>query len=216
MQGEIMRQRVQERLNSLELSPYKAARDAGKERLFLYDLLVGKKTILREQALPAVAAVLKCDVAYLEGRQDTPRLPTTRLKLSGYCELGVWREPVAAAMDIHMHIAPDHRYASECQDVFQINDDHASGIHMLAGSYVIVATNEALARTGRRIHESDFVLVKRSNQAGHEFTVRLMEDTPKGPVLILKGRADDPVKEGKGIEIVGLVVQNVLNLAPRL
>lgn len=68
-----LRARIRDRLDALGMNPFEAARLIGAERTFINDLLIGKKSSIRQSAIPRVAAALDCDPEFLVGAQDAPR-----------------------------------------------------------------------------------------------------------------------------------------------
>ncbi len=218
--SEILRQRIRARLDALEMSPFKAAEKIGKERNFLYDLLTGKKDMIRENTLEAVANALECDVDYLLGlRSAAVTASTTDLMLAGFCELGVWYERPCTLQASNLSVGPDPRYAPEDQHLFLLRDAHAAGLDLPISTFVVVANREALTKSGRRLHQSDIVVVKRTNEFGyHEHTVRVVEDMPNGSILSLRANqqfSNLTIVEGKGVEVVGLVLRSVMDFDRR-
>jgi DNA-binding Xre family transcriptional regulator len=64
--------RVRERLASLKINPFEAARHGGLERGFINDILNGKKKSIRGDNLWKVAAALHCTTEYLLGESERP------------------------------------------------------------------------------------------------------------------------------------------------
>lgn len=211
--GEILKQRIRERLAALDLNPFEAAARAGQKREFIYDLIVDRKGIIREKSLPSVARALECDVDYLQGIKQTPRR-VTELPLSGVCELDVWRTMEFTPWVESPMISPDERYLPHEQLLFYLADEHAAGIGLRSNTFIVVAAVEGLRRTGRRIHDGDIVLVKQDGGfKAYEYTLRAVKDTPSGPVLStmpLLPTLSQTVTESENTAVIGLVLRSVL------
>lgn len=204
--SEILRSRVNERIQALGINPFEAERRAKLKRGYVNDLLIGKKDTMREKALPALAAALECDVGYLIGAQQTPTLAPAEwagsMKLSGIAEAGAWRE--ANSTDIpeeSLPISPDPRYPPEKQRVFLVRGDHAAGLRISGGSIVFT-----VADGGYR--EGDVVVAKRNGVSGtSEISVRVVSG---GALSTRPARGDAnsyPLVDG---EIIGRVVRAIV------
>jgi len=74
--SQIIRDRIAARLKELGLSTGQASLDAGLSRSLLGKYVRGEVEQMREDRIEAVAAVLKCSMAYLRGETDEPGLPS--------------------------------------------------------------------------------------------------------------------------------------------
>ncbi len=120
---ETLRERLRERLETLDIPITRAGELAGYERTFLVEFLNGKKQSLAMHALPAIARVLNCDSSYLLGEQDEARRfrgASGALKIKGYVELGSYRDDTE--VDLPAPILADPRWAADRQFAMQVRD----------------------------------------------------------------------------------------------
>jgi hypothetical protein len=66
----ILKERIGERVSALKISWRRASLEAGFEAGFIQDIITGRSQYPGEDALASLAAVLKCDTAYLMGQSD--------------------------------------------------------------------------------------------------------------------------------------------------
>ncbi|MCS0497892.1 S24 family peptidase [Ancylobacter sp. MQZ15Z-1] len=94
---------VEGRLKELNIGPVQAATAAGMERTFIRDIVMGRKTSVRQSSMPPLARALGWSVqqlnAALEGKSDVSSnelQPVTAalipVRLQGSIEAGSWRE----------------------------------------------------------------------------------------------------------------------------
>lgn len=186
-----IRDRIRDRLAATGLNPFEAARQAGHERTFLNDLLIGKKSSIRQSAIPQVAAVLDCDPEYLIGAQDTPRRKAPEapkiaalaasgtVPLVAIAELGAWRSPAASGPISAMPLQPDPRYPADRQAAYLLRGSHAVSVGVTDGSVIVGVAGEA-ARDG------DVVVARRS---------RIGEDGPEQEITIRRVAGGDLVAD---------------------
>jgi transcriptional regulator with XRE-family HTH domain len=76
-----LRQIVEDRLTVLGKNPFEAARSAGLERSYLNDILIGRKTNVRNDKIPALAKALGLDtamlIAMLDGKSQASTSPAS-------------------------------------------------------------------------------------------------------------------------------------------
>lgn len=72
-----LRERIKERLDTLNIYAREASRRAGFSLGYVGDILDGRSKSPEMSRLIRLADVLECDVAYLIGTQDTPRTKAT-------------------------------------------------------------------------------------------------------------------------------------------
>jgi transcriptional regulator with XRE-family HTH domain len=201
----LLRERVRERLTTLEMNPFEAARIANFERSFVNDLLIGKKTTVRQSKLPALAKALDCDPEYLIGLQGTPRAGegagVGSLRLAGIVEAGAWRTAAGTLPPrTSLPLAPDPRYPAPRQVAFLVRGDHAAGLGITDGSVVTVLLGPMAYRDG------DIVVARRvRNEQEEELSIRVLA----GGTLIgrpLRESDQEDVIPQEGSDIVGLLV----------
>ncbi|MDQ0301408.1 helix-turn-helix domain-containing protein [Ancylobacter polymorphus] len=113
----MLKSRVQERLNALNISQWEAAQRAGLHRNFVYDLLEGRKQKPQQKTLLALARSLQCSVEYLTGASDEIGSPPAAsstdadagVPVAGVIEDGAWRRPSTTSKG-RVLIQPDGRY----------------------------------------------------------------------------------------------------------
>jgi transcriptional regulator with XRE-family HTH domain len=131
---DITAKRIKERLQELDLPVTTAAEKAGLDRGYVSDWLTGKKKTITAGALIAIAAALKCSVAYLVGESDTPNIRTSRicdaganrLRIEGYLEAGAYRR--ATHIDIPTDLCADTRWPAEQQAIYQVIGNSADEV----------------------------------------------------------------------------------------
>jgi hypothetical protein len=199
----LLRERVQQRLSELDMNPFEAARLAKFERSFVNDLLIGKKTTIRQSKLPALADALDCDPEFLTGLQGAPRAggATGSIRLAGALEAGAWRGTDSfAAPEDTLPLAPDPRYPAHEQEAYLVRGDHAAGLGVNDGSVVTVFTGQMTYR------DRDVVVVERRRDGNDvELTLRVIA---KDALALKPGRGlepGDPVRR-ESAKIVGLVL----------
>lgn len=123
--ADVMRARIKERLDSLELPVTQVAKQAGLERSYLSDYLVKKKASISAAAIMEIARVLRCDVGYLYGEQEEFKLPKTRtLPLMGRVAAGTFVDPGTAEIPVQQsHLTADPRYPAKRQYVLKVEGD---------------------------------------------------------------------------------------------
>lgn len=166
---EILAERIRARMHELGKSPHRVAVEASLEKSYIADLLDGSKKSISVNALPGIAAVLECDVAYLVGEQDRARAGGNGLPVGGIIELGTLRAPAPGPERVA--IPPDPRFPVSGQAAYLVNDDHGVPFAILRGAYVTVLLDGASpARAG------DIVVVRSSTEidgkVAHETSFR--------------------------------------------
>lgn len=66
----LMKERIRDRLTSLGLNQFDAAKLTGKNSHFIYDFMIDRKRAIKGDGLYRLAVVLHCSVDYLLGRSD--------------------------------------------------------------------------------------------------------------------------------------------------
>ena len=96
----MLKDRIQARLDALGISQFEAVDGTGLDRLFLYDILTGRKKAVRQKNLRIVAIALRCSVDYLLEKSDDVGAPPDDdqvktilpvLKAAGTIDPNVWR-----------------------------------------------------------------------------------------------------------------------------
>jgi transcriptional regulator with XRE-family HTH domain len=90
-----LKDKVQSRLEALNISPFEAAARMGKSRTYVYDIIKGNKTSVRGASLDALADALETTSTWLMSGDDSEP-PAPRPNTSG--------TPVAVPT-LHVHAA---------------------------------------------------------------------------------------------------------------
>lgn len=201
---ERLRERIRARLEALGINPFEAARRAEVERSYVNDLLIGKKSSMRQAQLAKVAQALECDPDYLIGLQSMPRMGDAPngigVELEGVIEPGVWREPEAAVSRFTIPFPPDPRYPPHRQHWFLVRGDSLAKIGLLDGS-IIEAVDGIPARNG------DVAVLRRTHATGAiQTSVHLRQDDAWAPVPGAEIAASPAVLHDDDVTLVGLVV----------
>lgn len=209
---DLLRRRVQHRLDALGINPFEAERRAHLKRGYVNDLLIGKKTTFREKALPALAAALECDLDFLRGRSDTPQSgPSTRIAgetagirmpIDGIAEAGAWRDPQADDDDPETApIPPDPRFPADRQSAFLVRGDHAAGLRITGGSIVLAVSSDGY-------RDGDIVVARRLRADGlAETSIRVIAG---GALSARPAKGEIPTYPRSEAEIIGRVVRAVV------
>lgn len=213
----LLRSRIQSRLDALNLNPFEAARRIPAERAFLNDLLIGKKGSIRANAIPRVAGALECDPGYLMGTQDTPRLSAPResaqeaagdslprLPLAGIAEAGAWRPAPASGPPQALPVSPDPRYPAESQIAVLIRGDHAEWLGAGDGAVVV-------AVKGGGYRDGDAVLIRRARpgEDGQEAEVTLRR-VDAGKAVLSTGASVD--LSSPSVEVIARAVSSHITM----
>lgn len=218
--GDLIRNRVQLRLDALGINPFEAARIAGFERVYFYDLLNGKKHTIREKKLLDAARALQCDPDYLLGRQDRPRVsimdqgykPEHTVQIVGVCEADAWRPAGYALPDFGpIPVDPDPRYSVDDQEAYIVRGEHALGLGINDGALLCIVKTDALEDVGRSLQNGDIVLVRHKNDDLSEITARVFEKGKDGVRLSAKPVRGEiiPLEPGDDVIIIGLVLRAI-------
>lgn len=198
--SEMLRRRVQERLAALEINPFEAARRAKLERSFVNDLLIGKKSTIREGGIIRLAEALECDPEYLTGAQSRPVRGEnpTGLPLAGIVELGAWREDGESAIpETPIPIAPDPRFPPERIKIYLVRGDHAAGLGISDGSVICVLAGET------NVREGDILLAERTRGSEKELSIRVLT---AGALSARPGKGSIQSIPLGSAQVVGIVV----------
>lgn len=165
----ILVERIKSRLEATGKTAFKAALDAGKERSFLHEIIIGKKHSIRQGNIPAVAEALDCDPEYLLGQIDTPRSkdkPDNKMTVVGLVQSEKWYA-IDDFESSRIELTPDPAYPPEEQVAYLTRGDHGEAFGIKDGDLLLVVTEKAPLRTG------DLIVFRRRNAMGHvETSVR--------------------------------------------
>lgn len=209
---------IQERLDTLGINPFEAARRAGLEKGFVNDLLIGKKNGIRQAGLEKLAAALECDPEYLTGHIPTPRRSSEwrsstsdggSVPFGGIVENGTWREASARRRSaVSVPTAPDPRFPASAQTAFIIRGDAADGVGIRDGAVVIGCALATFESVEHRLRDGDIVIVRRwrSDRSEQELSIRRVSGGQFAPVA---GGGQTVSREEDGLEIQAVVVQAI-------
>lgn len=205
MISELLKSRVKQRLDELGINPFEAERRANFKKGYLNDLLIEKKTTLREKSLPSLAAALECDLDFLTGRSDQPHGKGNRgsgVEVEGILEAGAWRSTAKENWsDERIPVTLDPRYDAGKQLVFLVRDDHAAGFGITGGSVVIVLESDGPFRDG------DIVVARKwAPERIAETSVRVLSG---GALSARPAKGDIPAYPVDEAEILGQVISAI-------
>ncbi|MEL4069551.1 hypothetical protein WKW50_05325 [Ochrobactrum sp. GPK 3] len=219
--SDVLRKRVQGRLDALGINAFEAAKRGGLTRNFFYELFriengKYKKDRFNLKHLEAAAMALDCDPEYLTFEQRTPRrggVPDG-IKLSGIAEAGALRSPGAGLpKGFTAAVEADPRYPDDTQEVYQVRGGHAAGLSIPSEAFVLSAKIEAIKALGRELSAGDVVVVSRTAvEDKAEITIRKVAFDAKG--MRFDAYPDEgsiePLHATDGVEVVGLVLQAIV------
>lgn len=219
--SDVLRKRVQGRLDALGINAFEAAKRGGLTRNFFYELFrlengKYKKDRFNLKHLEAAASALDCDPEYLTFEQRTPRrggVPDG-MKLAGIAEAGALRAPGAGVpKGLAAVVEPDPRYPDDAQEVYQIRGGHAVGLNIPSEAFVLTAKIDALKAVGRELSAGDVVVVSRAAvEDKAEITVRKVAFDANG--LRFDAYPDEgliePLYASEKVVVLGLVLQAVV------
>lgn len=219
--SDVLRKRVQGRLDALGINAFEAAKRGGLTRNFFYELFRKengkfKKDRFNLKHLDAAAKALDCDPEYLTFEQRTPRrggVPDG-MKLSGVAEAGALRAPGAGIpKGLSAVLEPDPRYPEDTQEVYQVRGGHAAGLNIPSEAFVLSAKIDALKALGRELSAGDVVVVSRAAvEDKSEITIRKVAFDASG--MRFDGFPDDgaldPLHASDAVSVLGLVLQAVV------
>lgn len=211
MIGDILRSRIEQRLNDLGINAFEAERRANFKKGYVNDLLTRKpdgtwrKEALRDKALPALARALECEVDFLVGQSDRPNKSgkgAAGVELEGILEAGAWRSSSRDSWsEERIPVTLDPRFDPARQMVFLVRDDHAAGIGITSGSVVIAVESDGPYRDG------DVVIAKRwAPDAIAETTIRTVSG---GALSARPAKGELPAYRIDETEIIGRVISAI-------
>ena len=180
----MLRERVADRLATLGINPFEAARRGELERTFVNDILVGKKRSVRGENLAKLAKALESTTDYLLGGDGAPGaalqlersdlIPASKAfssyaPLRGNIQAGVWLEAEVFDDDLGEAISaprdPDFPHAR--QVAFRVRGEsmnNANPTPIQDGDFVICVMFEDI---GLELRSGMVVVVERTRDAGH-------------------------------------------------
>lgn len=219
--SDVLRKRVQGRLDALGINAFEAAKRGGLTRNFFYELFrlengKYKKDRFNPKHLDAAAAALDCDPEYLTLEQRTPRrggIPDGT-KVSGIAEAGALRSPGAGVpKGLSAAIETDPRYPAEAQAIYLVRGGHAVGLNIPSEAFVLIANTDALREVGRELIAGDVVVVSRTAVEDKvEITIRKVAFDAKGirfDALPDEGEIE-PLYASEEVSVLGLVLQAIM------
>lgn len=205
MIGELLRSRIRQRLDELGINPFEAERRANLKRGYLNDLLIEKKSTLREKTLPSLAKALECNVDFLTGRSDQPHgkgIGEGGVEIEGILEAGAWRSVAKENWSgERIPVTLDPRFDPAKQLVFLVRDDHAAGLGVTSGSVVLVLENEGPYRDG------DIVVARRwTPEKIAETSIRVISG---GALSARPAKGELPSYPLGDVEVLGSVISAI-------
>lgn len=133
---DLMRTRIRDRLQELDLPATTAAVQAGLDRSFLSDFLAGKKHNIASSKILPLAHVLQISVGAMLGEDASCKAvgnspdEAHRVQCSTIFEASAWREPSTEPVPLKqaVNLTPDPRWPASSQSAGIIFDAHADEI----------------------------------------------------------------------------------------
>ncbi|ABS14259.1 helix-turn-helix domain-containing protein [Brucella anthropi] len=214
-----LRSRIEERVNTLGISPITLAKSAGLERGYINDLLIGRKKSIRGDKLNIVAKALQCDPEYLLLEQDEVRKHKVieKIEFGGVCEAGVWRSASLSNQNSgkSVPIEPDPRFPHLRNIAFDVRGNSFAAEGISDGMTVAgIALDEWTQTIGPL--STGMIVVAHANRAdGSEFELSLRRVSVKPNGISLSVRPTDPTLEfpsidvGNDVKIVAVITRAV-------
>lgn len=157
--SDILKQRIQERMDALGLNPSSVALHAELGRSAVRDILSGKAKSPKHITLYKIAEALECSASYLAGEIDTlfPKdnperwvaLDRSTMEISGILEAGVFRkkgepflfdnEPTGYnPISNPTIIENDRRFPGQKLAIYEVGDNSLDGLHIVKGDIITV------------------------------------------------------------------------------
>lgn len=135
--------RLKTRMDALELPGREVSRRAGLGLSFVNDILSGSSKNPAERRLQAVAEVLECDLAYLYGTQEEPRLSAAVVQFPGADRTREAGHAMAATLPLFTANWAD------AEGFFSMAEcgDESTGLPFdsVAGGYAVMVPDETMA-----------------------------------------------------------------------
>lgn len=223
MTGQVLRQRIRERLKALGLTPRKASVMAKLNPTFLRDLFDRPDASPRFESIQRLATALNTSTDWLIGATDerpmeelgglAGRRHVGELSVRYRVEAGSWLEQDHRDLGLGtINVVPDPAYEGIEQWAELVVGD-SMNLEYPAGGWIHVASAIDLGHTPRH---GDHVVVLRSRHGGHliERSVKELQRLPNGEWLLVPkstNQAHKPLQYGNGdptetVEIVGYVL----------
>lgn len=199
--------RIRDRMEAIGTNPTALAKQMGRDKDFVRQLLNGRKKTVNAEAVTQLAGLLGCDPSYLLGTVKAGIEPGTQeVALSGSIESETWRtegHDYWQGKTVPLFICPNSepgdtllfRYQGPAQDT-GISD----------GALVSVAP------VSRDLRDGEFVVVERRKADLIERSIRRVDG---GKLVTLAGeRTSDPIRLGgnakdQRVDLVGSVVSAI-------
>jgi len=197
--------RVERRLHELGITAAAATRRGRLSRTLIYDILDGRKTNVRSDNAIKLAEALDCDVGYIIGTQEEPRLPpdggsgggVNLVRFYGDVAAGIWNESAPYGLyhpdqpsdwDVHPPVpfVPDARFRGLGQ--FAVRVQGHSINREIPDGYFAVCVPYSQARPS--IQDGDLVVVERIRGNLRESTIKRVRR--RGHAWLLHPESTDP------------------------
>ena len=197
--------RIQERLDTLNLTALAASTAAGLGRTAVSDILSGKSKNPSFETIIALTRVLRCSTMYLTGEADTPTDPNSALQnyyidfqltqLSGHLEVEVFRSTEAKKEPSQEYPVYDHpEYLDWSVSLYRMNDSSMEGLGIYKGDFITVASpNDGIIPFG----EGSIVLTRRilDQRNYEEISIRCVQSVDGEAVRLAAIGSDGPFSE---------------------
>lgn len=214
-----IRERIEERVNALGISPITLAKSVGLERGYINDILIGRKKSVRGDKIADIARALQCDPEYITGAQAEIRkkVDLEGIEFGGVCETGVWRSASLSAQEPSksVPIEPDKRYPGLRNIAFDVRGNSLAAEGVTDGMTVAGIAAEEWERTIGPISSGMIVVVQATRERGKEFelSLRRAQVTPSGVTLYARPTDPnlkfEPLEVGPDVKIIAVITRAV-------
>lgn len=168
---EVLRQRIQLRLDALGVNADQLAKLAGIGNTAVYDILAGRNHNPTLRALELIAKACKCSLAYLLGESDNLEGGSGTGLLSipvlGGAEVGAYKVSMRQSLSPNRIFAPAHRkYPLARSFAIIIEDDSLAGLKPLPGAKGAAALVVDMADARLQIESNRVYYIQRRDSTG--------------------------------------------------
>lgn len=167
-------QRIEQRLNQLELSAQGASVAAGLSKDAIRNWQRHPENMPSARSLIALAPVLKTSVKWLIGESDDPAMDSDKpfgVRFGGIVEAGAFRPNDGLHQDNDyrlVNLPPDPRYPAAAQYAFSVVGDSMTEAHIFEGMHVLAVDAHVWERLHGEPGDGKLVVVARTRNGDPE------------------------------------------------
>jgi hypothetical protein len=175
----MLKQRIRERLEALDLNAFEAARTGGLERSFINDILSGRKSNIHTRNYIKLATVLRCTPEYLRGEIDFPgeaekpeefstETLAFGLPISGLIDPGAFRRRAEPRNNI-APMSADPRFIAARQMVYEVRESATKhSVFRNTKTFLGSVDYEQYVKNYGPLQNNDLVIVETRLEAGSD------------------------------------------------